>query len=646
MAKQNQRTVTDAENRTLHRLDTVPAGWAHDRVSGFSTDDRDLADTYADMMAKRRELHPGAIAPPSVGELFGLASAYLARSGRMPSFAHVGLSLARSAAAARSIAAEGSPLCLRFSDTDRNRSTPAEGDRLLLVRADTPAALLRFGEDPIVCGARKWETEVGAWGILPSVLSRVSGICYDLRHIADLPAPTPLDRLFVPVPGARLLLVHGPNASEVTALAAKSGVSAVVIAMLTAGEETLFAYSDRDILRVGTPWLRSLPMRAQLSLTVPRDTEAAGPLTRSVVTGAQSPYLGSGPVLRERLTDAGFTVSSAVRTIDHNAFRASMATVLAPLLSVAASGVDYTGIRLGIGLRLPTPQGTGKGDLLALILGIYRAQMEFACPAALFAEVDDSLAAPELTVFAAAEAIGSVPSSFAKSGSGVFCVTPVFTPGGIPDFAVLRQLLREVRGTALAGKLFSARVAVAETLDGCISRTRDTLTCRLSDAGSVQLPVGLILEGTGLPFTRVGTVETAAAPAAGSVSVSLPEKIGKYIWSDRYEITVLSRPGDAAADALAAALRGSGSDCLNLSEGEDGPVSRRILTSRILLLCPGATLPDGDKTRFALRMLTSGGGLILRLGEEAPAVPEFPCTVCPGATLPDGFLQELTALAL
>lgn len=130
---------------------------------------------------------------------------------------------------------------------------------------------------------------------------------------------------------------------------------------------------------------------------------------------------------------------------------------------------------------------------------------------------------------------------------------------------------------------------------------------------------------------------------AAAVGFTLPEKIGKYVWSDRYEITVLSRPGDSAAASLAVALRGAGADCLALTATEDGPVSRRILTSRILILCSGAVLPAGDKTVFALRMLTGGGGLILRLDDTAPAVPAFPCVTLSG-TLPDGFLPLLSGL--
>lgn len=645
MSKKQQRIMTEAENQILHRLDSIPAGWLHDRITAFSTDDADLAATYEDMMAKRRELHPNAATPPKIGELLGLASAYLARSGRMPAFAHTGLSLGRTAATEQTFGAEGSPLYLSLCDTDRKKSTLTEGDRLLLVCSDNGTDLTRFAESPAVHSAAKWEAPVGTYGILPTVLSRIDGICYDLPGLSGVAAASPLERLFVPVPGARLFVVGAESVRELTDSAGRFGCRISVIAYLTAGDETAFAYSGADVLRVGTSWLRTLPQRETLSVQVPAATECAPePLLRTVVTERQSVYLGNALSGGERVTEGGYTVSAAVRSIRGNAFRAALETVLAPLTSVAASGADYTAIRIGIGLRIPAVQDeTIRRDLLAAILGIYRVQTEFACPAALFAEAEDAVDGLQLTVFAAAEASGTVPSAFTKCGSGVSCVAPVMRETGIPDFPLLRQLLREVRGLAVAGKLFSARAAVCETLGNCVARVSGTLTCRLSVDAAEVLPMGLVLEGTGLPFSRVGTVETTPLKPVAVNAFAMPSRIGKYVWSDRYEITVLSRPGDAAAASLSAALRSTGVDCVNLTEREDGPVSRRLLTTRILILCPGAILPDGDKTVFALRVLSGGGGLILRMDSTAPEVPMFPSVSLSG-NLPEGFLTDLSGL--
>lgn len=644
MAKKQLRIMTDAESRTLHRLDSIPAGWSHNRIQAFSTDDADMAAIYTDMMEKRRELHPGAATPPTVGELFGLASAYLARSGRMPAFAHTGLTLGKTAGTERTFGADGSPLYLHLCDTDRKKSTLTEGDRLLLIRSENPAALIRFAESPAVRRETKWEAPVGEYGILPTVLPRMDGIRYDLPALSGISAPSPMERLFVPVPGARLFAVGAASVREATDTAAACGCALSVIAHLTAGDETAFAYSGEDVLRVDTLWLRTLPLRETLSVHAPSKPDASEPFCRGVTVEGHSVYLGDRLSAGERVTGDGFTVAASARRLCGNVFRSAMETVLASLVSVAASGADYTGIRLGIGLRLPAAQdAAAQGDLLAAILGIYRVQTEFACPAALFAETDGTLDAPHLTVFAVTDAPGTVPSAFAKNGSGVFCVTPVLRETGIPDFSLLRRLLREVRGLSVAGKLYSARAAVCESPADCIGRVSGTLTCRLSASASDALPVSLILEGTGLPYARIGTVETAPVKPASAVGFALPEKIGKYVWSDRYEITVLSRPDDSAAASLAVALRGAGADCQALTVPEDGPVSRRILTSRILILCPGAALPEGDKTVFALRLLTSGGGVILRLDDTAPAVPAFPCVTLSG-TLPDGFLTALSAL--
>ena len=106
---------------------------------------------------------------------------------------------------------------------------------------------------------------------------------------------------------------------------------------------------------------------------------------------------------------------------------------------------------------------------------------------------------------------------------------------------------------------------------------------------------------------------------------------------------MLSRTHDAAAVSLAAALCEVGADCKVLTGRDgDGPISRRLLTSRILILCPEAVLPQDAQTVFALRMLTGNGGLILRLGETAPTVTDFASLTVSGR-LGETFLRGIAA---
>lgn len=637
MAMKKRRDLTDAERQVLARLEALPAGWTQDGVLRFSTDDGEMAATYADMMEKRRELSPRADTPPTLGELFGLASAYLERSGRTATFAHTGLSVTETAATERCFAAEGSPLRLLLTDTDKGHAERTVGDRLILLRAENDTAMLGFDEHPAVRRAVKWETAVGANGILPTVLPCIDGVCYDLRRLSDLSAPTPLDRLFLPIEGARLLLIEPDAEGELTALAAERGVRLTVIAALTDGDETCFLYGERDLLRIETAKLRAMPKRETLSISAKGCDLPTGRPIRSVVSGGHSPYLAPNGGATERLTSDGVTVSAAVRQIGSGAFRAAVETILAPLLSVAGSGADYIGIRLGIGLRLPAVRNDEtNAQLLSVILGIYRVQTEFACPAALYAETDEMLTCPELTVYALSDAADTVTAGFAGAGSGIFCVSPVYLPSGLPDLSLLRRLLREIRAQRTAGRLTSACVAVSETLGEVVARTEQATTCRLTDGNGERLSVAFVLGGIGLPYHRIGTVALrAAAPAVQSVP-SLPPPVGKYVWHDRYEITVLSHHGDAAAVSLAASLRAAGADCVGLwDDAPVGALSRRVLTSRILILCPNATLPEDAPLHFALRLLSSDGGLILRLGERAPMVAEFP-----SVTLQNGISED------
>lgn len=648
MAKKRERVMTDAERELLGALAKLSAGWTATRISRLSTDDKEVAQTYSDLLEKRRELYPQAQTPPTLGELFGLASAYLARSGREPSLHRMRLTVGAEPDGIR-FGAVDSPLFLN-AIPKRENEQPTAGDILLLVRAENEETLSAALGQKSVREAIRQTIAVGEHGILPTLLPRFGGILYALERLSDIGAPSPLGRLFVPLSHARLVLTEKTRAEGVAkVLSDAAGIRVTPAAVLSEREEISFAYSAADVLRIPTAKLRALPERRDAVISIPNATTGAGPLTRIPIAGSTSPYLDSPVTPSERVSKCGLETATAVRTIGKNGFRAAMATVLAPFLSLAAAGADYPDIRLGIGLRLPTPNSEeAESELAALLLGIYRAQTEFAAPAALFAEVDDSLTAPLLTVWAIAEAAGVLPPTYRAAGNGVFCVTPVMTEAGIPDFALLRQLLTEVRTHRSEGRLFSARVAIGETLGNCLARTAGNgLTCRLADAEAAEhrLPVGFVLEGTALPYSRIGTTETLpTAVGNGDEPIPLPERMGKYIWSDRYEVTVLSRPLDAAAESLADALRDLGADCRTLSERDgNGPISRRLLTSRVLILCPEATLPQDPQTVFALRMLTSNGGLILRLGENAPAVADFPSRTLTGG-LGERFLRDMEAL--
>lgn len=646
MKKKSGRVMSDAERQIIEGLRKMPASWTATRVVRFSTDDAEIARTYGDMMQKRRELRPQATTPPTLGEMFGLASAYLTRCGRTAVLARR-CAIVTKRAGEDSFGAVGSPLSLRLTETDAGRTGPCAGDALLLVRAEKPETMATALELPAVRKAVLWEAEVGASGILPTLLPRFAGVLYEPEKLTGMPSALPLERLFTPISGM-LLSVAPENAEHIgRLLGSVPGVTAEPFAALTANEETAIADSANGVLRIRTAELRAMTAAGEREIRIAPGSEPAGPLVRIPIAGSASPYLLSPDLQPERVSENGLSVAAATRELRGDCFRAAMATALSPWLSLAAAGADMADIRLAIGLRVPAPNDRTEDTLAEAILGMYRVQTEFAAPAILFAEEDERLTAPHLTVWAFAPDNGISPPVYRTAGNGVYCVTPVMTETGIPDFVLLRRLLTDARTLSRSGNLFSMRTAIGETLGDCLARSAGHgLTCRLSepDAAERRLPVGLIAEGVSLPFSRIGTTETTVPVSTGDPSDwILPEQIGKYIWSDRYEITVLSAPDDAAANALALALRKSGADCAAVSDRDGaGPVSRRILTSRILILCPNATLPQDEQTLFALRMLTSGGGMILRLGETAPKPEGFPHRTG-SDRIGDGFLRALSA---
>lgn len=494
------RACNDAERQTFEKLKNLPPDWTALRLYNVSTDDKAVADTYADMLAKREELHPRATLPPTLGEMFGLATAYLTRSGVTPQFKTAKPSLCKYFPIGTTFGTKGSPLTLGLANSPRK--AVSAGDRIVLLRRDEKSKFAEFCSTEQVRHAVKWEHTVDADGILPTLLPCFSGIGFYLQSLGDLSAPTPLDRLFMPLRNAVLVLLDGEDLNTVKETAETYSVGAVQIGVLIDRPEYLFAYDNTEILRVDTAGLRSLLPKAQADIAIPIDRSSASSLRRLTASHNARPA--------ERIAVGSVTVSSAVRTIDGDRFRSALQTVLAPILSLASSGADYENIKLAVGLRMPTPKTVADySNLLAVIVGIYRAEAEFACPAVLYAETNDSLSDVQLTAYAVTENAKPLPLCYQSAGSAVWCVTPAYTSDRIPDFANLRQLLRDMRTMAINGKIFSSRAVVSESLESRNLASQDSLMCRLSEGQNPTLSLGFLVEGTQLPFVRVGTVISA-----------------------------------------------------------------------------------------------------------------------------------------
>ena len=252
------------------------------------------------------------------------------------------------------------------------------------------------------------------------------------------------------------------------------------------------------------------------------------------------------------------------------------------------------------------------------------------------------------TAFSSHPSGAPLPSRFSGAGNTVYCVAPAVGTDGLPDFALLRRLLSELGTRYTRGELRSAHVVCGEHLSDALTRmSGNGLSFRLSDSVSLfdsTLPLAILLETGGkLPYTPVAEVtEQETEPTAEEELPALPET--SLIWSDPREAVLVAVGQDTGAQALSALLSHHGMRCSLFDETADaGPLSRAILTARIVILCGNVSLPDSDQMRFALRTQQAAGGILLSVGDSPALPPELPAIRLPNG-ISEALFNRLTAL--
>lgn len=643
----------------LHLLDTLASLPTHSTsiaLTELYTNDSFVAVTYADMMNKRREMHPEATSPITLGEAFGMASAYLARSGKkncLPGSAPCLVS-GEGAFSGQAVGIQGSDIALQFNAAADSPAI-AQGDLLLLIhRGNTPmwkyrngiGALLRL---PEISGTARQTLTVPQQGLLPMLLPLRQGICFDMRRLSADGSAAPLTVLADSFAEYRVLVLPRDRAEAVSEAVRSVGFRPMIFATVTGGERMQFIDSAHHRCSLEAAFLQSMLPQATATAKLPTEQQIpAGAIKHGLVTAASCPYLSRrGSVLPERTVSENHAVTGAVCP-NGSSFNSAVEAVMTALLSLGVSGEHYTETRLAVGLSLPEKLHDPEraGEAMATILGLYRAQAELGVPAsALFWEELADRKHPALTVYALASASAALPSQFTAAGSRVYCVSPARTADGLPDFEALRRLLTELSELSRRGALRSARVLSHEALTDVLSAmSGNGLSCRLTDTDALtkELGVAVLLESAEtLPFSCIGEVQnSASAPAAiGGIPFCFPGSAPSLIWSDTYEITLLAEDADTGAQILADLLRESGASCTLCSPGmHEGQLSRAVLTSRLIILCGAVSLPYGEQMRFALRTQKAAGGSVICLGSGA----KFPSELSV-IRLPDGISSELFA---
>lgn len=622
------------------------------------TNDAFVANTYADVMAKRHELMPDAKTPCTLSEMMHLASTYLERAGKdaAPSGLLCSVEKRRTPytnLSGTTVSLTDSDFCLRI--LAKQPQPLCTGDLLLLLRplskhsvTDPDAPMEKLLTSPALTAQIKQMRRVGKRGLFAEVMSLTSCATVEPERLSETGEPIPLSMLVDAYEGDLLVRVSRESYPDFTKTAYEMGVRAAAFAMVTSGTRITVVRPEGLTFSLESRFLRSLFPLRPVSARLGNEHDAKqAPISHTPRAAMACKYLHTAVQKHARQTAS---VGSAVCTAASVAptqgfFRNALDTALTTVLTLAAAGCDYPAQRLAISMEIPqnSTDPDVAGACISTLLGVYRLQAELALPAAsIRLECDPSLAYPRLHTFALAHG-NACPTGFTAAGNHVYCLAPATTADGIPDFDDLRRLLTCLASLRQKGILQSARVLCREAVtDGIRAMTDAHFGC-LTPGNEViaanVLPLGILIETTEeIAGTKIGTVTSRNGETAPAVEKILPTH--EYlIPSDIPEVVLVSQRDDLDAAALVSILGANGADVSHLfAESQDAAaLSRKLLTAKALILCGRVALPDTPHVRFALDTMKRAGGMILLLG-NAEIAP-----LSHGIALPDGIYDKMIA---
>lgn len=597
----------------------------------LSTNDEFVAKTYADLLQKRRAMAPDVKRPTTLSEAFGVAGAYLGRVGKpvaLPCSWHAledrdalpGMENDENV-----IALPEARFALRRLPYD-HRVAPTDELLVLLLPDQTldqgayAEAFRGFLNDPGATACIRQYREVGMRGILYDVLQMTHGALIDLARLTRTGETAKLAALCELYRGYKLLRIAKQSLAELQKNSSLYGLRALDFARIE--HKDVISIADGGKLEIvwNTDFLQRIfdlyPVSVKLQDEA--DGENASILHHLHRRGS-SRYLKARDLSPLETDTCGDTVYAAAHSEPTGAyFRNALDTALAAVLTLAASGVDYTEQRLAATLNLPTPANDPEiaAAATSALLGLYRLQAELALPLTVGrVDASESAKVPEITAFAMANGAAG-RHSLRAANNQVYCLVPQLDANGLPRFAELRAFLLELAAKARQGLFKSFYVLCRESVnDAAKKMNTDRLACRVRDTVFFDpdpLPLAVLVETEQpLDAMQVGrVVERACAPTPAAI---LPEE--KLKLEKEAHTVLLADPHDTDAHALALQLSARGARVTTVDPKNVSSFAHALLDATALIVCGRVTIPSDTISVFALRALSERNVPLLLVGD-------------------------------
>ncbi len=609
------------------------------------TNDEFAAETYADLQKKRKEVNPYANYPCTVTEAAKIANAYLLRVGKpvhalAASCIPEAIDETATYPGASCITAGNAAFRLRL--LPHASSAPQAGDLLLLLSQASEKSRLRFGkaiEEIFENGDLKKHLKgvytVKDSGLLYELLEHFSGVRINLGALSAWDETVPMTVLTHQYGASRIVRITKEDLAAVLPVLRGCGMKAVVFAEVTNdGNFAFLRTSGEKSVTLNAQFMRLLFHYKALEVQLADEhVQAPDRIDPRVVRDLSCRYLEQPHVGTDASLVGDILCAAASAAPSSAYFKTALYTALAPVVTLAASGADYTKQAFSVGMEFPADckEATVAGEVLSTVLGVYRAQTELALVAqGLSIHTDPAVAHPSVTAFALCSG-KPMMSEFVEGGHYVYCLAPTFRENGLPDFRTLRTMLERLVAVTQTDTVVSAHVLVNESITDGLRHMSGSVTCRLTDlrvAAEGALPIGVLIESNKpLSYRQVGMTEEreGSDPIIDEATAEINQSL---IWSDMPEVVILAKKNDGDARILANVLteRGTHVHLFNGNVADTEPLSRALLGAQTLILC-SAALPHDERVRFAFETMRAAGGVCLSLGApfaDSAAFLSFP----------------------
>ena len=641
-----KKAFRDPYIEELHFLDlfweTVSCSPAALTPRELLTNDAFVAETYADLMQKYRELSPNAQKPCTLSESFRLISGYLTRIGKTTSCSNQAFSFEDTHSLPGITESEemlSSPTARFALRCMPKRTVPfAQTDVLVLL---IPNQSLSNGEYALVYNAFFTNSEltdlvkatrmVGKHGLLYESLHLAQGVNIQMDRLSTSGEDLPLSALITAHQGAYMMRIAASDIEQFTKGAKAIGLRALPYASVKDASAVILSRGSTVELSWSAQFIRSFFALTPVSLHL--KNESAGELAsidnRFHKVG-NSMYI-AGHADGTRSTRAVFGAQTyAISHVAPNGafFRNALDTALSSILSLAVCGISYSDQGMAIHLSQPASGICEEiaSDMMSSILGLSRLEAELSVPMTFGTiDSDSNASSPEITAIAYAKG-ESLPDCVTSVGSRIYCVMPEYTENGIPDFDRLRELLSWLESTAKTGTFKSARVLCRQTLSQALQEmSTDELTCIPCADVSVDtniLRLAILLETEEeLQLRPVATVSEAQPQEIEDPAHESLSEEECMIFGDRQQVVLLANPEDRDAQVLSHQLAMRGAAVLSVApDYSPEKLASALLQSQTLIVCKNVTLPTDNRfLQFALDTLSRANGNILSFETVTPA---------------------------